>query len=167
VIPRLATDAVATGSDHAGAELVEALERRLVACQAGLALELGGRDAWRMAPNQVGGPEPDRQRRAGPLHDSAGRQRIIPLTFAAPQNLRPVGEAVGFAGFAAPSADEPVAPADGFKVSSASRIVRKQALELGQRTRKEQIRAGQNNGGHGRHSLAPPKYQMYGLVANG
>src|SRR5207247_7279780 len=46
----------------------------------------------------------------------AGGQRIIPLTFAAPQNLRPVGEAVGFAGFAAPAADKPVAPADGFKV---------------------------------------------------
>src|SRR5438552_8894671 len=129
MIPRLATDAVATGSDHAGAEFVEDLERGLVAVQAKLALELDGRDALRMARNEVGGPEPDRQ---GPLHDSAGRQRIIPLTFAAPQILRPVGEAIGFAGFAAPSADEPVAPADGFKVSSASRIVRKKALELGQ-----------------------------------
>jgi hypothetical protein len=56
----------------------------------------------------------------------------IPLTFAAPQNLPPVGEAVGIAGFAAPSADEPVAPADGLEVSSAGRIVRKQVLELGQ-----------------------------------
>src|ERR1700719_4523889 len=71
MIPWLATDAVATGSDHAGAEVVEDLERRLVAVQAKLALELDGRDAWRMARNQVGGPEPDRQRRAGPLHDSA------------------------------------------------------------------------------------------------
>src|SRR5207244_11069551 len=113
-------------------DVVEAVERSVVAVQSKLALGLDGRDAWRMARNQVGGPEPDRQRRAGPLHDHAGRQRIIPLTFAAPQNLRPVGEAVGFAGCAAPSADEPVAPADGFKVSSASRIVRKQALELGQ-----------------------------------
>src|SRR5256712_6477880 len=132
MIPRLATDPVAIGSDHAGAECVEELERRLVAVQAKLTLELDGRDAWRMARNQVGGAEPDRERRAGPLHDRVGGQRIIPLTVAAPQNLRPVGEAVGFAGFAAPSADEPVAPADGFKVSSASRIVRKEALELGQ-----------------------------------
>src|SRR5205085_10170624 len=85
MIPWLATDAVATGSDHAGAEFVEDLERGLIAVQAELALELDGRDAWRMARNQVGGPEPDRQRRASPLHDSAGRQRIIPLTFAAPQ----------------------------------------------------------------------------------
>src|SRR5258708_5331175 len=131
MIPRLATDAVATRSDHAGAGVLEELGRRLVAVQAALAVELDGRDAWRMARTQVGGPEPDRQRRAGPLHDRAGRQRIIPLTFAAPQNLRPVGEAVGFAGCAAPSADEPVAPADGFKGSSASRIVRKQAVELG------------------------------------
>jgi hypothetical protein len=96
MIARLATDAVATGSDHAGAGFVEDLERRLVAVQAKLALESDGRDAWRMARNEVGGPEPNRQRRAGPLH--AGRQRIIPLTFAAPQNLRPLGEAVGFAG---------------------------------------------------------------------
>src|SRR3977135_2066622 len=132
MIPRLATEAVATGSDHAGAEFVEDLERLLVAVKARLELELEGRDAWRMARNEVGGPEPDRQRRAGPLHDSAGRQRIIPLTFAAPQNLRPVGEAVGFDGFSDPSDDEPVAPADGFKVSSASQVVRKEALELGQ-----------------------------------
>src|ERR1700719_2146011 len=132
MIPRLATDAVATGSDHAGPEFVQDLERRLVAVQAKLALELDGRDAWRMARNQVGGPEPDRQRRAGPLHDRAGRQRIIPLTFAAPQNLLPVGEAVGVAGFATPFADNPVAPADAFKVGTASRIVRKEALDLGQ-----------------------------------
>src|ERR1700720_2756039 len=132
MIPRLATDAVATGSDHAGPEFVQDLERRLVAVQAKLALELDGRDAWRMARNQVGGPEPDRQRRAGPLHDSAGRQRIIPLTFAAPQNLRPVGEAVGFAVFATQSSGAPAGPADALKVSGASRIVRKETLELGQ-----------------------------------
>src|SRR5713101_4203301 len=65
-----------------------------------------------MARNEVSGPEPDRQRRAAPLHDRASSQRVIPLTFAAPQNLQPVGEAVGFAGFAAPSAHEPLAPAD-------------------------------------------------------
>ena len=40
MIPWLATDAVATGSDHAGAEFVEDLERGLVAVQAKLALEL-------------------------------------------------------------------------------------------------------------------------------
>src|SRR5271170_1366943 len=124
MIPRMATDPIATGSDHTGAEFVKYLERRLITVQAKLPLELDRRHAGRMARNEVCRPEPDRQRRAGPLHDRAGRQRIIPLTFAAPQNLRPVGEAVGFAGFAAPSADEPVAPADGFKVSSASRIVR-------------------------------------------
>src|SRR5437763_16946105 len=130
MIPWLATDAVATGSDHAGAEFVEDLERGLVAVQAKLALELDGRDAWRMARNEVGGPEPDRQRRAGPLHDSAGRQRSIPLTFAAPQYLRPIGEAVGCAGFATPSADEPVAPPQGLQVSSASPIVRNMTLAL-------------------------------------
>src|SRR5947209_20150970 len=79
MIPRLATDAVATGSDHAGAEFVEDLERRLVAVQAKLALELDGRDAWRMARNEVGGPEPNRQRRPGPLHDSAGRAATLPM----------------------------------------------------------------------------------------
>src|ERR1700719_2438905 len=167
MIPRLATDAVATGSDHAGAEFVEDLERGLVAVQAKLALELDGRDVWRMARNQVGGPEPDRQRRAGPLHDRAGLQHIIPLTFAAPQTLLPVGEAVGFAGFATPFADEPVAPADGFKVSSASRIVRKEALALGQCTRKGQIRAGQDSGGHDSISFPPLNYQLYAWVSTG
>src|SRR6266851_2677792 len=132
MIPRMATDPVAAGSDHAGAQFVEDLERRLVAVQAKLALELDRRYARRMARNEVCRPEPDRQRRAASLHDRASSQRVIPLTFAAPQNLQPVGEAVGFAGFAAPSAHEPLAPADGFKVSSASRIVRKETLELGQ-----------------------------------
>jgi hypothetical protein len=89
-----------------------------------------------MARNEICGPEPDRQRRASPLHDRASRQRVIPVTFAAPENVQPVGETVGFAGFAAPSADKPVAPANGFKVSGASGIVRKEALELGERTRK-------------------------------
>src|SRR6516165_2437959 len=163
MIPRIATDAVATRSDHAGAELVEDLERRFVAVQAKLALELDGRHAWCMARNQVCGPEPDRQRRAGPLHDRASRQRVIPLTVAAPQNVRPIGEAVGFAGFAAPSADKPIAPADGFKVSSARRIVRKQALELGQRTRKWQILARQDGSGH---RVFTPALPIVGLGVN-
>ena len=136
MIPRLATNAVAIRSDHAGAELVEDLERRLVAVQAKLTLELDGRHARRMGRNQVSGPKPDRQRRAGPLHDHAGRQRVIPLTFAAPQNLRSVGKAVGCAGFTTPSADKTVAPANGFKLSGARRIVRKEPLELRERTRK-------------------------------
>src|ERR1700736_6484239 len=68
MIPRLATEAVATGSDHAGAEFVEDLERRLVAVQAKLALELDGRDAWRMA-----------QRRAWRLLVSAAKLPIVCL----------------------------------------------------------------------------------------
>src|SRR4029077_2487113 len=76
MIPRLAADSVAIGSDHAGAEFVEDLERRLVAVQAKLTLELDSRDAWRMARNQVGGPEPDRQRGAGSLHYPRGSTRI-------------------------------------------------------------------------------------------
>ena len=119
-----------------------------------------------MARNQVCGPEPDRQRRAGPLHDRASRQRVIPLTVAAPQNVRPIGEAVGFAGFAAPSADKPIAPADGFKVSSARRIVRKQALELGQRTRKWQILARQDGSGHRGHLVFTPALPIVGLGVN-
>src|SRR6202040_833631 len=103
MIPRLATDAVATGTDHAGAEFVEDLERPLVAVQAKLARELAGPDACGMARNQAGAPEPDRLRRPAPLQDRADRHLIIPLTFAAPQNRRRVGEAVGFAGFTAPS----------------------------------------------------------------
>src|SRR5436309_13200781 len=110
--PWPATDAVATGSDHAGAEFLEDLERRLIAVQAELALELDGRDAWRMARNQVGGPEPDRQRRAGPLHDRAGGQRFIPLTFASAHKLRSVGEASAVAGLAGRSAEEPSRSAD-------------------------------------------------------
>ena len=121
---------------------MEDLERRLVAVQPKLTLELDGRHAWRMARNEVCGPEPNRQRRAGPLHDRASCQRVIPLTFATPENVRPVGEAVGFARFAAPSADKSIAPADRFKVSGAIPVVTKEALELGERTRKRQICGG-------------------------
>src|SRR6516162_3188487 len=126
MIARMSSDSAAVGSDHAGAELVEDLDRRLVAVQAKLTLELDGGHAWCMARNEVCGPEPDRQRRAGPLHDRASGQRVIPLTVAAPENVPPVGEAVGFAGFAgfaAPSADKPVAPPDGFKLTGAIRVV--------------------------------------------
>src|SRR5215472_6568575 len=136
MIPRMATDPVAVGSDHTGAQFVKYLERRLITVQAKLPLELDRRHAGRMARNKVCRPEPDRQRRAGPLHDRAGRQRVIPLTFATPQNLQSVGKAVGFAGFTTPSADKPVAPADRLKVSRARRIVRKEPLKLRERTRK-------------------------------
>jgi hypothetical protein len=45
----MATDAVAIGSDHAGTEFMEDVERSLVAAQVKLALELDGRHAWRVA----------------------------------------------------------------------------------------------------------------------
>jgi hypothetical protein len=70
--------------------------------------------------------------------------------------VRPVGEAVGFAEFAAPSADEPITPADRFKVSGAIRVVTKEALELGERTRKWQICVGQDDG----ISFPTPHYQL-------
>jgi hypothetical protein len=53
MIPRMATDPVAVGSDHTGAEFVKYLERRLVAVQAKLPLELDRRHAERMARNEV------------------------------------------------------------------------------------------------------------------
>ena len=167
MIARMGPDPVAIGSDHAGAEFVEDLERRLVALQAKLTLELDGRHARRMGRNKVCGPEPDRQRRAGPLHDRACRQRVIPLTFAAPQNLRPVGKAVGFAGFTTPSADKTVAPADGFKVGRARRIVRKEPLKLRERTRKWQIRTRQDDGRHGGISFPPSNYRLWTWVSTG
>jgi hypothetical protein len=67
--------------------------------------------------------------------------------------VRPVDEAAGFARFAAPSADEPVAPADGFKASGAVRVDTKEALELGERTRNG--RSGRGKTGHGGISISP------------
>jgi len=73
------------------------------------------------------------------------RQRVIPLTGSTREKVWPVDEAAGFAGFA-PSADEPLAPADAFKVSGSILIVTKEPLELWDRTRKWQIRMRQHDG---------------------
>jgi hypothetical protein len=77
--------------------------------------------------------------------------------------VRPIGEAVGFVGFAAPCADEPIAPTDPFKVSGAIRVVTKEALELRQRTRKWQICVGQDDGGHDGISFSDPTLPIVSL----
>jgi hypothetical protein len=46
------------------------------------------------------------------LHYGPGGQPVIALAFAAPQNVRTAGEPVWLAGFPAPLAYEPIAPAD-------------------------------------------------------
>jgi len=106
-------NAVAVGTDHTGPQLVKNLERRFIPLNAELSLELNRRDACGIRSSKVCRPEPDRQRGARVLHDGTGGQPVVFLAFPAAEDGRPIGETPWFARFAAPAADETVAPADG------------------------------------------------------
>lgn len=145
-----AADGIAVGPNHAGPQLVEHLERRLIATKAKLPLKLDRRHARCQRRRKVGSPEPNRQRCVGALHDRADRQRVVLAALAAPQDMRAGGEPERLAAFAAPLADKPVAPADCFQIGGASRIVGEQPLELRERTGEWQI-----FGIEGGHRLTP------------
>src|SRR5208282_1330340 len=85
---RLAADLVALGAHHPGAELVKDAEGCFVARQAELPLKLNGRHSRCLAGDQVGRPEPSRQRRVTALHDRPGHQAYVFATRAAAQNAR-------------------------------------------------------------------------------
>ncbi len=65
------TNSILVGPHHADPQFVKNLESSLVAQQSELPLELDGRQAWRLAGDQVGCPEPHRERCVGALHDGA------------------------------------------------------------------------------------------------
>src|SRR5271155_5678652 len=139
MVPRIATDAVATGSHHAGAQFVKDLERCLVTVDAELALKLDSRYAWRVGRNQIRGPKPNRQRRLAVLHDRSGHEPVVFLAFPADQHMRAVFHPVRFTGFATPDTNKLTRPADRLEVGRASRVVRKELLEFRQRAREWEI----------------------------
>src|SRR5271165_2673760 len=85
-----AADPVLIGAHHAGAQLVQDAEGRLVAGQAELPLELHRRHALRLTGDQIGGPEPHAQWRMAALHDRADREPSALATFPAAQDARAV-----------------------------------------------------------------------------
>src|SRR5580658_7880896 len=58
----LTADRISFRSDHAGAQLVENLKRRLIATKGKLALELDGRLSGNLRSHQVSAPKPSRER---------------------------------------------------------------------------------------------------------
>ena len=101
-------------------------------------LELDGRHAGGLAGNQIGGPEPDRQRRVAAFHDRADTQSCLTSAFAACQHARAGRNAERFASHTTVRTDEAVSPTRLFEVCSTGSIVREEPLELRQRLRKRQ-----------------------------
>ncbi len=115
-----------------------------VARQAELPLKLNGRHSRCLAGDQVGRPEPSRQRRVTALHDGPGHQAYVFATRAAAQNARTRLETERLANDAAPQAGEPSLPAGVFEIGGTGRVVREKALELRQGLRERQVFTGQD-----------------------
>ena len=68
---RPTTDAVLVRPHHARAQLVQDAEGGFISCQPKLPLKLHRRHARRLAGDQIGGPEPDAERRMAAFHNGA------------------------------------------------------------------------------------------------
>jgi hypothetical protein len=139
-----AADPVTIRSDHSGAQFVQKLERGFVAGNVKLPLELHGRHSRRHAGNEIGAPEPSRDRHLGPFHNRAGGQCHIAPTSLAAQHTGPGREAVGRAGGRTMRAFKPIFPSDLFEIGSARCVIGEKPLEFGQGFGKRQIAAPVN-----------------------
>ena len=128
-----AADPVLIRAHHPRAELVEDLERRLVARQAKLSPKLHGRHAGCLAGHQIGRPKPYAQRRVRARHDRSHRQSGVTAALAAAQDAKTICEAERLSRRLTMRANEPVAPASLLQVAGTGRIVREKSLELGER----------------------------------
>ena len=121
------------GIDHGATQLVEHRPRRLVPLQPELALQLQGRDPRRRRGHQVGGPEPQMQRRTGSVkHRARGHRDLIPAGRALPQ--QPPRQA-GCRLARATWAPESLRPPRLKQVLPARVLIGKAALELDDRAR--------------------------------
>jgi hypothetical protein len=128
----LAANGVTFWPNHPGAELVEYLKGRLITTKRKLALELNGRLARHLRSHEVCAPKPCRKRRMARLHYSARGERRISFAATTTQHYGRAGcEAVRLADNTALRTRKPIRPTNGFKVASASRIVREHPLKLG------------------------------------
>jgi hypothetical protein len=104
-----------------------------------LPLELNGRDAGRLAGNQISRPEPDRELRMRAFHDGSGCETGVAATLPATKHPWASSDAIRLARSPAMRAGESTAPPGALKVCRACRLVWKQSLKLWQRARKWQI----------------------------
>ena len=133
------TNPILVGPHHAGPQFVKNLESSLVAWQSELPLELDGRHAGRLAGDQVGCPEPHRERCVRAFHDGARSEARIAVAMTAPTNAGAVGKTVRLSGRTAVVTNKAVAPSGALKVGRAGRFVPEQSLKLTKRAGKRQI----------------------------
>ena len=144
-----AADPVLIRAHHPRAELVEDLERRLVARQAKLSPKLHGRHAGCLAGHQLGRLKPYAQRRVRARHDRSHRQSGVTAALAAAQDARTICEAERLSRRLT-RANKPVAPASLLQVGGAGRVVGKKSLELWERFVEPEIATLVNVHEHGR-----------------
>jgi hypothetical protein len=131
----LAANGIALWANHASAELVKYLKGSLITREPKLTLELNGALAGGLRGHQVRAPKPCRERRMARLHDGSGRQRCIGFASTTSQHDRRArSETVRLSYKPALWTRKSLRPANGFKVTSASRIVRENPLKLRKRS---------------------------------
>lgn len=131
-----AANHIPLGTHHARTELVEDLERGLVAGKAKLPLELDSTLSGGLGGHEVGAPKPRRKGCMARLDDGSGCQGRVDLAGSATEHRRGAGgESIGFTDDSALRASEAIRPAHSFQVAGACAVVRKDALKLWQRSR--------------------------------
>lgn len=154
VFSGVATNSILVGPYHAGPQFVKNLESSLVAWQSELPLELDDRHAWRLAGDQVGRPEPHRERCVRAFHDGASSETRVAVAMMTPTNAGAIGEAIRLSGRAAVVTNEPSVPSGVLKVGRARRFVREQSLKLRKRAGKRQIVSFKHVDNHDHPKLA-------------
>ena len=133
----IASDSITLRANHARAEFVENLKRRLIAAECELALELNGRLAGCLCGHKVRAPKPSRERRMTRLHDRASRKRRVGLASAAAQHHRRARlKPIWLFDKSAFRARKSIWPADGLKVAGTSPVIGEYPLEFWKGSRK-------------------------------
>ena len=149
VLAGIAAYPIPIWAHHAGAELMENLEGRLVTGDAQLPLKLHGRHARRLTGHQIGSPEPDIQRRMRTFHHRPHRQPRVSPALAASKDTGATWKSKGIAHRRTIRADESVAPTQFQQVPCAGFVVREKPLERWKGARERKIVALMNVHAHG------------------
>ena len=160
VFSGVAANPILVGTHHAGPQFVENLESSFVTRQSELPLELDGRYAGRLAGDQVGRPEPHRERCVRTFHDGARSEARVAATFPATKHTWAGGDVSRFISHPAVPANKPITPSCAHKISRTRRLVREDTLKLRQRARKRQIASLKHVENHG----CPESVQMLNIL---
>ena len=144
-----ATYPILIWAHHAGAQLMENLESRLVTGDAKLPLQLHGRHARRLTGHQVGSPEPDIQWRMRTFHHCPHRQPCVAPALAASKDAGATGKSKGIAHRRTIRADESAAPTQFQQVKYAGFVVWEKSQEVWKGLREPKIVALMNVHEHG------------------